>query len=90
MLKNIKFEVPKDKIGEPPFSVDENVLHTSAEGKVLEDPWISPPNYVFSRTKNIEDTPNKAEEIIISFENGDPIKIDEAKSQSLRNFKKTK
>ena len=70
-----QIQVPKDKIGEPPFSVDENILHTSAEGKVLEDPWLSPPNYIFSRTKNIEDTPDKAEEIIISFENGDPIKI---------------
>ena len=70
-----QIQIPKDKIGEPPFSIDENVLHTSAEGKVLEDPWAPPPNYVFSRTKNIEDTPDKAEEIIISFENGDPIKI---------------
>jgi argininosuccinate synthase len=73
--KKYQITIPKDKIGEPPFSVDENVLHTSAEGKVLEDPWASPPNYVFSRTKNIEDTPERAEEIIISFENGDPIKI---------------
>ena len=70
-----QIQVPQDKVGEPPFSVDENVLHTSAEGKVLEDPWVSPPNYVFSRTQNIENTPDKAEEIIISFENGDPIKI---------------
>tara|TARA_Y100001970_G_scaffold292054_1_gene431711 strand:- start:3085 stop:4263 length:1179 start_codon:yes stop_codon:yes gene_type:complete len=67
--------VPKDKIGEPPFSVDENVLHTSAEGKILEDPWESPPEYVFSRTKKIEDTPNISEDIIISFQNGNPIKI---------------
>ena len=49
-----QIQVPQDKIGEPPFSVDENVLHTSAEGKVLEDPWQSPPDFVFSRTKNIE------------------------------------
>ena len=83
MLKKYQIQVPKDKIGEPPFSVDENVLHTSAEGKVLEDPWLSPPSYVFSRTKNIEDTPNKAEEIIISFENGDPIKINEQNFKSL-------
>jgi len=72
-----QIQVTKDKIGEPPFSVDENVLHTSAEGKVLEDPWTSPPDYVFSRTKNIENTPNKAEEIIISFEKGNPVKINE-------------
>ena len=72
-----QIQVPKDKIGEPPFSIDENVLHTSAEGKVLEDPWLSPPDYVFSRTKNIENTSNKAEEIIISFEKGNPVKINE-------------
>ena len=72
-----QIQVSKDKIGEPPFSIDENVLHTSAEGKVLEDPWLSPPDYVFSRTKNIENTSNKAEEIIISFEKGNPVKINE-------------
>ena len=72
-----QIQVPKDKIGEPPFSIDENVLHTSAEGKVLEDPWLSPPDYVFSRTKNIENTSNKAEKIIISFEKGNPVKINE-------------
>ena len=72
-----QIQVPKDKIGEPPFSIDENVLHTSAEGKVLENPWLSPPDYVFSRTKNIENTSNKAEEIIISFEKGNPVKINE-------------
>ena len=75
--KKYQIQIPKDKIGEPPFSVDENVLHTSAEGKVLEDPWLSPPDYVFSRTKSIQDTPDIGEEIIISFENGDPIKINE-------------
>ena len=75
--KRYQIQVSKDKIGEPPFSVDENVLHTSAEGKVLEDPWLPPPDYVFSRTKNIENTPNRPEEIIISFENGDPRKINE-------------
>ena len=72
-----QIQVPKDKIGEPSFSIDENVLHTSAEGKVLEDPWLSPPDYVFSRTKNIENTSNKAEEIIISFKKGNPVKINE-------------
>ncbi len=72
-----QIQVPKDKIGEPPFSIDENVLHTSAEGKVLEDPWLAPPDYVFSRTKNIENTSNKAEKIIISFEKGNPVKINE-------------
>ena len=83
-----QIQVPQDKVGEPPFSVDENVLHTSAEGKVLEDPWVSPPNYVFSRTQNIENTPDKAEEIIISFENGDPKKINEENLSSYKILKK--
>ena len=67
--------VPKDKMGEPPFSTDSNLLHTSSEGKLLEDPWIEPPEYVFSRTSSIEDSPNKAEELIIEFKNGDPVSI---------------
>tara|TARA_B100001057_G_scaffold46050_1_gene41090 strand:+ start:660 stop:1850 length:1191 start_codon:yes stop_codon:yes gene_type:complete len=67
--------VPKDKMGEPPFSTDSNLLHTSSEGKLLEDPWIEPPEYVFSRTNSIEDSPNKAEELIIEFKNGDPVSI---------------
>jgi argininosuccinate synthase len=67
--------IPKDKKGESPFSTDANILHTSSEGKILEDPWESPPEHVYSRTKSIEDSLNKPEEIIISFENGDPIKI---------------
>ena len=67
--------VPKDKMGEPPFSTDANLLHTSSEGKILEDPWIEPPEYVFSRTSSIEDSPDKAEELIIEFKNGDPVSI---------------
>ena len=67
--------VPKDKMGEPPFSTDANLLHTSSEGKLLEDPWIEPPEYVFSRTNNIEHSPDKAEELIIEFKNGDPVSI---------------
>ena len=67
--------VPKDKMGEPPFSTDANLLHTSSEGKLLEDPWIEPPEYVFSRTSSIEDSPDKPEELIIEFKNGDPVSI---------------
>ena len=67
--------VPKDKMGEPPFSTDANLLHTSSEGKLLEDPWIEPPEYVFSRTSSIEDSPDKAEVLIIEFKNGDPVSI---------------
>ena len=83
-----QIQVPKDKIGEPPFSVDENVLHSSAEGKVLEDPWLSPPEYVFSRTKNIENALDKPEEIIISFKNGDPKKINKEILSSYEILKK--
>ena len=53
---------------EPPFSTDANLLHTSSEGKLLEDPWLEPPEHIFSRTKSIEDTPDNAEIIIIRFE----------------------
>ncbi len=71
--------VPKDKMGEPPFSTDANLLHTSSEGKLLEDPWVEPPEYVFTRTKSIEQSPNKAEILTIGFKNGDPISINEKK-----------
>ena len=74
-----QIKVPKDKMGEPPFSTDANLLHTSSEGKLLEDPWLEPPEHIFSRTKSVEDTPNKAEVIIIGFENGDPVSINEEK-----------
>ena len=67
--------VPKDKIGEPPFSTDANLLHTSSEGKLLEDPWIMPPEYVFSRTKSIEESQDKPDIITIEFKKGDPISI---------------
>jgi argininosuccinate synthase len=50
--------VPKDKRGESPFSTDANLLHTSSEGKVLEDPWQEVPDYVYSRTVNPEDAPD--------------------------------
>ena len=69
--------VPKDKMGEPPFSTDANLLHTSSEGKLLEDPWVEPPEYVFSRTKSIEDALDQPEIITIEFKNGDPVSINE-------------
>ena len=86
--KQYQISVPKDKIGEPPFSVDENVLHTSAEGKVLEDPWETPPNYVFSRTKNLEETPETSDEIVITFKNGDPIMINNKNYNAYEILKK--
>tara|TARA_B100001173_G_scaffold283488_1_gene269067 strand:+ start:722 stop:1912 length:1191 start_codon:yes stop_codon:yes gene_type:complete len=70
-----QIHIPKDKIGEPPFSQDANLLHTSSEGKILEDPWKNPPEYVFSRTKSLEESSDKPEEIIINFKDGDPIGV---------------
>ena len=68
--------IPKDKRGEAPFSVDANLLHISAEGKVLEDPWVAPEEYVFSRSVSPEDAPNEPTEIEITFKSGDPVAID--------------
>ena len=67
--------VPKDKRGEAPFSVDANILHSSSEGKVLEDPNVAPPDYVFMRTLSPEDAPDKATEISIGFEKGDAVSL---------------
>jgi argininosuccinate synthase len=68
--------VAKDKRGEAPFSVDANLLHSSSEGKVLEDPAEEPPAYVFMRTVSPEDAPDKATYVEIGFEKGDPVSID--------------
>ncbi len=67
--------VPKDKRGESPFSTDANLLHTSSEGKVLEDPWDEVPDYVYSRTVNPEDAPDTPEVLTIDFERGDAVAI---------------
>ena len=67
--------VPKDKRGESPFSTDANMLHTSSEGKVLEDPWEEVPDYVYSRTVNPEDAPDAPEFITVDFERGDGVAI---------------
>ena len=67
--------VPKDKRGESPFSTDANLLHTSSEGKVLEDPWDEVPDYVYSRTVNPEDAPDAPEFITVDFEKGDGIAL---------------
>lgn len=68
--------VAKDKRGESPYSVDANLLHTSSEGKVLEDPSKAAPEYVYQRTVSPEKAPNKATLIDIEFKKGDPIAID--------------
>ncbi|MDE0850238.1 argininosuccinate synthase, partial [Yoonia sp.] len=67
--------VAKDKRGEAPFSVDANLLHTSSEGKVLEDPAVEAPEYVYQRTVNPEDAPNEPEFIEVGFERGDAVSI---------------
>ena len=67
--------IPKDKKGAPPFSVDDNLFHTSTEGKVLENPENSAPEFIFQRTASPEKAPNKPTFVKINFKNGDPIGI---------------
>src|SRR6266536_3982694 len=68
--------VPKDKRGEAPFSVDANLLHTSSEGKVLEDPSAEAPDYVYSRTRDPEQAPDRPAYVTIAFERGDATAVD--------------
>ncbi len=68
--------VPADKRGEAPFSVDANLLHTSSEGKALEDPAIEAPEFVYQRSVSPENAPDSPEYIDIGFEHGDPVSID--------------
>jgi argininosuccinate synthase len=68
--------VPSDKKGEAPYSVDANLLHTSFEGKALEDPWTAPEESMFLRTVSPQAAPDKVTEIVLSFERGDPVAID--------------
>ena len=71
--------IARDKRGDAPFSVDANLLHSSSEGKVLEDPANETPDYVYSRTISPEDAPDKATYVTIDFERGDPVAIDGVK-----------
>ena len=73
-IKN-KIPIPKDKKGAPPFSVDDNIFHTSTEGKVLENPRNSAPEFIFQRTVSPEKAPNKKTKVKISFKNSDPVAI---------------
>ena len=68
--------IAKDKRGEAPFSTDANLLHTSSEGKVLEDPADEVPGYVYSRTEDPEQAPERPAYIAIDFESGDPVAVD--------------
>ena len=74
-----QINIPKDKLNEAPYSMDANLLHTSYEGKILEDPWIEPDESMFLRTKNPEDAPDKSTLITIGFKNGDPVSINDDK-----------
>ncbi|MFQ3361307.1 MAG: argininosuccinate synthase [Alphaproteobacteria bacterium] len=67
--------IPKDKRGEAPFSVDSNILHTSSEGKIIEDPSIPCPEFVYQRTLSIDQANNEPADISITFEKGDPVSI---------------
>jgi len=73
--KKNNIPIPKDKKGAPPFSVDDNLFHTSTEGKVLENPKNSAPEYIYQRTTSPEKAPNKKTKVKITFKNGDPISI---------------
>jgi argininosuccinate synthase len=68
--------IARDKRGEAPFSVDANLLHISAEGKALEDPWHEPEEFVYSRTVAPEAAPDKPSYVEVEFRRGDPVAID--------------
>ena len=80
--------IAKDKRGEAPFSVDANLLHVSAEGKILEDPWIEPEEYIYSRTVNPMEAPDKPTEITIEFNKGDPVAVNKKKLEPAQILKK--
>ena len=78
MQKN-GISIPKDKKGAPPFSVDDNLFHTSTEGKMLEDPNKNPPEYLFQKTIAPEKAPAKPTLVKIGFKNGDPVSLNRKK-----------
>jgi argininosuccinate synthase len=77
--KKNRIPIPKDKKGAPPFSIDDNLFHTSTEGKVLENPKNAAPEFVYQRTTSPEKAPNKVSYVTIGFKNGDPITINSKK-----------
>ena len=74
-----QIKIPKEKLNDPPYSMDANLLHTSYEGKILEDPWVKPDESMFSRTKSCEEAPDKPTTMIIEFKSGDPVSINNRK-----------
>tara|TARA_B100001063_G_scaffold2898_1_gene2041 strand:- start:219 stop:1400 length:1182 start_codon:yes stop_codon:yes gene_type:complete len=80
--------IPKDKKGAPPFSVDDNLFHTSTEGKVLENPKNSAPEFIFQRTISPEKAPNKPTFVLINFKNGDPVGLNGKKLRPAKLLEK--
>ena len=81
-------EIQKDKRGEQPFSIDENILHSSAEGKVLEDPSQEAPEYVYSRSVSPYDAPDMPEEVSIEFKSGDACSVNNVSMSPFEILKK--
>jgi len=77
--KRNRIPIPKDKKGAPPFSIDDNLFHTSTEGKVLENPKNAAPEFIFQRTISPEKAPNKASYVTIGFKNGDALTVNSKK-----------
>ena len=86
--KKNKIPVPKDKKGAPPFSVDDNLFHTSTEGKALENPKNFAPEFIFQRTISPEKAPNKSSFVTINFKNGDPSGINGKKTSPAKLLEK--
>jgi len=83
-----RIPIPKDKKGAPPFSVDDNLFHTSTEGKVLENPKNLAPEFIFQRTVSPEKAPNKPTFVTINFKNGDPIEVNGKRLEPSKLLKK--
>ncbi len=86
--KKNKIPIPKDKKGEPPFSIDDNLFHTSTEGKVLENPKNQAPEFIFQRTTSPEKAPNKPIYVTINFKKSDPIGLNGKKLPPAKLLKK--
>jgi len=77
--KKNKIQIPQDKKGASPFSIDDNLYHTSTEGKILENPKNAAPEFIFQRTISPEKAPNKPSFVTIGFKNGDPVTVNDKK-----------
>jgi argininosuccinate synthase len=86
--KKHSIPIPKDKKGAPPFSIDDNLFHTSTEGKILENPKNNVPEFIFQRTISPEKAPNKSSFVTINFKNGDPFAINRKKLSPSKLLKK--